>query len=972
MIFLFALLLVIVVLLSGWNGATGPWLAAFIGAGFGIWLKALIDKRIRHLSAEKTPEPAKKPDDVYAALADIHWRLKRLEAEKGLGESPLEAAANNTSSNTETTEPEEFIFELDPEIRADLTPATTAAMPAPLAVSAVNANTQALPVDTALKVVTTTSYTRDNQPERNRPADAAVSSLFERAWAWLMGGNTVVRVGIVILFFGVAFLLKFAAEHAVVPLEIRVAGVGLGATALLMIGWRLRLQREAYALTLQGAGVGLLYLTLFGAFRLYVLVPPTMALAAMVAVSFLSALLAVVQNSRALISIAVIGGFLAPILASTGGGSHIALFSYYAILNLGIFSVAWFKAWRPLNLLGFFFTFGIGMTWGAKAYQPELFASSEAFLLLFFSMFLAIAILFAHKQALAANAWLQAATTDKIIIPTRIVDSTLVFGLPLVAFGFQAGLVKDMPFVLAYSAMALAALYLGLARWLQDRAHPDLHLLSESFLALGVIFVTLAIPLALDARWTSASWALEGAALIWVGLRQQRKLARAFGVLLQLAAAVAYFNRAPLADNYIALLNAACTGGVLIALAAFFSAWQLQKHSDKNLVFWERDGSVLIFFWALAWWLKTGFAEAERLLDADYLKSFALIFPALTAAALSILQRRLNWAQAKLPAAGLILFLLAVFFVSLIDDTHAFSHGGWLAWSLALLIHYSLLLRYDKDCFPHWFALVHALGFWLLAAIGAWELHWLANQNALLHDSWPAAALIIAPALLLFWASRQSALTSWPQKHFAQSYLGWGAWPLVCGLSAWWVFTDFSNNGNAAPLPYFPLLSPVDLGHILILLVSLKWAQKVRQNPEQLPQHNKQKMATAAGVLIFIWLNAMLLRSIHQWLGIAYTIHDLFSSVLVQAALSLFWSLIALTLMLSGTKRGWRSLWMLGAALMAVVVAKLFFIDLGNIASVAHIVSFIGVGLLMLLIGYVAPVPPDNKAADTREDKKEN
>jgi uncharacterized membrane protein len=318
-----------------------------------------------------------------------------------------------------------------------------------------------------------------------------------------------------------------------------------------------------------------------------------------------------------------------------------------------------------------------------------------------------------------------------------------------------------------------------------------------------------------------------------------------------------------------------------------------------------------------------------------------------------------------------MLFLLAVFAVSLIDDKHPLSDGGWLAWPLALLMHYSLLLRYDRDCFPDWFAWVHAFGFWLLAAIGALELHWLAHENGLLHDSWSAAAVIVVPGLLLLWASRPSALGSWPLDRYAPSYLGWGAWPLLTGLAAWCVFTDIGNDGNASPLPYFPLLNPVDLGHAFIALVSLKWALQVRRHPEHLPQQDMRQMCMVAGALVFIWLNAMLLRSIHQWLDIPYTGSALFNSVLVQAALSLFWSLLALALMLTGTRKRWRRLWMLGAALMAVVVAKLLFVDLGTIASVARIVSFIGVGLLMLLIGYVAPVPPEQKKTEAQAPEQE-
>jgi uncharacterized membrane protein len=81
-------------------------------------------------------------------------------------------------------------------------------------------------------------------------------------------------------------------------------------------------------------------------------------------------------------------------------------------------------------------------------------------------------------------------------------------------------------------------------------------------------------------------------------------------------------------------------------------------------------------------------------------------------------------------------------------------------------------------------------------------------------------------------------------------------------------------------------------------------------------------------------------------------------SVLLQASLSIFWAILALTAMIYATRTARRALWMLGAGLMGVVVAKLFIIDLSNVGGIARIVSFIAVGVLMLVIGYFSPVPP--------------
>jgi uncharacterized membrane protein len=75
-------------------------------------------------------------------------------------------------------------------------------------------------------------------------------------------GNIVVRVGAVILFFGVAFLLKYAAENTNISMEVRLISVATAAIALLFFGWRFREKNQGYGLILQGVAVGILYLTL--------------------------------------------------------------------------------------------------------------------------------------------------------------------------------------------------------------------------------------------------------------------------------------------------------------------------------------------------------------------------------------------------------------------------------------------------------------------------------------------------------------------------------------------------------------------------------------------------------------------------------------------------------------------------------------------------------------------------------------
>src|SRR5690606_25346554 len=229
--------------------------------------------------------------------------------------------------------------------------------------------------------------------------------------------------------------------------------------------------------------------------------------------------LAVLQNAQILALMAAAGGFLAPILTSDGSGNHVGLFSFYLLLNLGILAIALSKTWRLLNWVGFVFTFVITALWGVLKYEPHLYASTQPFLVAFFALYLIVSVLFSLKQPPNLKG---------------LVDASLVFGLPIVGFGLQAALLQHTQYGLAISALVLAAIYILVALGLWPIYQEAPRVLLVSFIALGVAFATLTIPLALDAQWTSSSWALEATGLIWVGLRQQRLLPRCAGYLLYL------------------------------------------------------------------------------------------------------------------------------------------------------------------------------------------------------------------------------------------------------------------------------------------------------------------------------------------------------------------------------------------------------------------------------------------------------
>ncbi|MHC1698541.1 MAG: DUF2339 domain-containing protein [Geobacteraceae bacterium] len=772
---------------------------------------------------------------------------------------------------------------------------------------------------------------------------SALQTILNPIQDFLAGGSLLVKTGVVILFVGVSFLVKYAAEHALLPIELRLSGAALAGVALLILGWRLRIHRAAYAHALQGGGIGILYLTTFAALRLYGLIPPAFAFSVLVAVAALSAVLAVLQDSRSLAVLGASGGFLAPVLASTGSGSHVALFSYYALLNLGIAGIAWFRAWRILNLLGFAFTFIIGISWGWKYYRPEHFATTEPFLILFFLIYTFIAVLFALRQPPNLKGYL---------------DGTLVFGTPIVAFGLQALLVESYHFGLAWSALGLGLFYLPLA-WLLFLRRPEfMRTLTEAFFAFGIIFATMAIPFALEGRWTSAAWALEGAALLWAGVRQGRKSARVLGMLLQFGAGLAFLTDMYGTADSLPLLNGLFLGTTLISLTGIFSAYLLHHHKEKVLP-WEALTGIILLTWGLLWWFGGGLAEIDRHAAAGYRMGIVLVFLAASSLCCDFLKKRLTWPALTLPALALLPAMLLCLLAMVEDELHPLAEGGVAGWPLSFAAFYLILYR-DENLLTGIRSIFHSGALWLLTALLSLELGWQLNHWIAGSPVWPLISWGLIPALMILLIASRTGYSTWPLGRHESDYLSLGAGPLAAAAWGWSLYATFTSPGDPFPLSYLPLLNPLDLTFALIAIVLPLWFRRLAAAfPEAFSrnQFSRWYYPTYFATL-FIWLNGMLIRTIHHWGGVPFQILPLYHSVLLQAALAIFWSFLALCIMIYATRKGNRTVWLSGAGLLALVVVKLFAVDLSGTGTVARIVSFVGVGILLLVIGYFSPAPP--------------
>ncbi len=794
---------------------------------------------------------------------------------------------------------------------------------------------------------------RSSAPRAMSALDRAGSRAAEAIREFFTGGNTVVRVGLLVLMVGVVLLLKYAADQHMFPIEARMGSAALLGFGLVAFGFRQREARPGFSTTLQGGGVAILYLVVFFSMRVYGLLPIPLGFGLLAAIALFSGTLAVLQDSLALIVIGIVGGFLAPILASTGDGSHVALFSYYLLLNLLIVGVAWFKSWRPLNLLGFGFTFGVGTIWGVLKYTPEHFASTEPFLVAFFLMYVSIVVLFAWRRPAQLKGW---------------VDGSLTFGTPLAFLGLQYELVKDMPFGMAYSAAGIAVVYAVAASALFRRAPQAMRNLVEAFLALAIGFGTLAIPYGFSNHsLTGATWAVEGLGLYWLGIRQSRWLSRAAGLVLQLLAGIALCVSLIMQDNLppsLPVLNAPYFASFLLAFSGMGVACLFARKEGK-LASADKLANLLIP-WAMLWWYLGNVRELMEHVEVNYRSASLLALVAGTSLLLEVLGKRLNWLAGRLPALlsgpAMLLVLLTAYrfdFRGLNDSNdlaratrglepflrlNPLEFGGWIAWPLCLCSSFFVLFRMSRDqkSIPLPF---HAGTLWTLALFSALTSAHMVRNFEELGYAWPAAALGCGVLVVLGLAGKlRDKIVDEDLRLFYQRVASGG---LALAVAVWMVRTSLLSSGHAAPLPYLPLINPIDVSCGLAFLGILFWSRSLGL-----------RLGQYLTILLFLWFNGVLARTVHQYTEADYTRQSLWSSVPMQVSVSVSWALIGLATIGWATRAKLRPIWFGGGGLLAVVVAKLFFVDLKHLSSVAKIGTFLVVGLLLLVVGYFSPVPP--------------
>lgn len=386
-----------------------------------------------------------------------------------------------------------------------------------------------------------------------------------------IGSHWLNRIGIAALLIGISYFLKFAFDNNWIGPAGRVA-IGIIA-GIAMVAWseRFRLHGyKAFSYSLKAVGIGALYLSLWAAFHVYSLIPSGVAFVMMLVVTAATGVMALSQDAQILAAFALSGGFSTPILLSTGVNREIALFSYVAILDIATLVLVTFKPWRRLLVMSYAGTLLLYIGWYSEFYRrPEL-ALTLAFATLFFAIF-----------AVAPLLTLQPEGEHPVFAS---IPAVLAFVNAGVYFLQSYAMIGEFDKrYMAWFALGLAAIYIFLSRQVHARnlVPGASNILYFLHLAVAIGFITIAIPIRLDAHWITIGWFIEAGVLLWIANRIQSDFLNA----LALGALALGVVRLLLIDNFqttqlLFNLRMATYAIAVIVLGAV--AWYAGNREDES------------------------------------------------------------------------------------------------------------------------------------------------------------------------------------------------------------------------------------------------------------------------------------------------------------------------------------------------------------------------------------------------------
>ena len=416
-----------------------------------------------------------------------------------------------------------------------------------------------------------------------------------------IGENLINKVGVLILVLGISFFVKYAIDKDWINEPARV-GIGvLCGTLIMIIAHKLKKKYTSFSSVLVAGAISVFYFTIYTAFHEYQLFSQTVAFSILAIITVFSTLVSVSYNRQELAVLSLIGGFAAPFMVSAGDGNYVVLFTYIAILNLGILAVSYFKKWKVATILDFCFTIVLFITWCLTSINNKDFEHSGAltFAAIFYVIFSITIVLYNLKNKGVFS------ITEYFIL----LANTFIF------FGIGIFILKDIDSNYTGLFTLLLALYnIGYASLLFKKFNLDKNAVYV-LIGLALTFVTLTIPIQFNGNQITNFWAVEVVLLFWLAQKSKIEAFKVSALIVQILSLISLYldwETYTYSEELSVILNPVFISGFLVSISLFFVHMLMKKETNIAIKFFTINiniyQSILLIVFVFVVYL-TGFLE---------------------------------------------------------------------------------------------------------------------------------------------------------------------------------------------------------------------------------------------------------------------------------------------------------------------------------------------------------------------------
>ncbi|MDP2885660.1 MAG: DUF2339 domain-containing protein [Ignavibacteria bacterium] len=324
-------------------------------------------------------------------------------------------------------------------------------------------------------------------------------------WEAFVGGKLLNRIGAIALIIGVGLFLKHAFDQNWISETVRVLIGAVAGLVCLAGAYRTHAKGlKIFAQGLVGSGISILYLSVYASFNFYALVPQWIAFVLMSIVTALALVQAITYDSLAAALLGLIGGFLTPVMLSTGQSDEIGLFTYLVLLNVGILgSLIKKQNWDILEPLSLISTWLLYAAWYTRYYQPEDLFVTVFFITLFWGLFFAIDFL---RQLRTRR-------------QPKVLHHFVAAANSVILFGTLHGIIDPQHHDWMGATTALIGGIYAATFLLVEKQSPASSFAKARFLITSIVLFVVAAGIQFSGFTTVIVWCLQAAALIWWGFR---------------------------------------------------------------------------------------------------------------------------------------------------------------------------------------------------------------------------------------------------------------------------------------------------------------------------------------------------------------------------------------------------------------------------------------------------------------------